>query len=90
VEAQAAESLATYLKAKYVVGEAVAAATRSALEMGSAHALFKPSTIERLFRDGATATIQHPPSDYCLSALSTHELQLDPKEVQPPLLPRWT
>jgi alkylation response protein AidB-like acyl-CoA dehydrogenase len=90
VEAQAAESLATYLKAKYVVGEAVAAATRSALEMGGAHALFKPSTIERLFRHGATATIQHPPSDYCLSALSTHELQLDPKAVHPPLLPRWT
>ena len=87
VESQAAESLATYFKAKYIVGEAVAAATRSALEMGGAHALFKPSTIERLFRDGATATIQHPPSDYCLSALAAHTLQLDPQEVLPPLTP---
>lgn len=83
------EVLATYLKAKYMVGEAVTAATRSALEMGGAHALFKPSTIERLFRDGATASIQHPPSDYCLAALSIHALQLDPKEVQPPLIPAW-
>lgn len=90
VEAQAAESLATYFQAKYVVGEAVSAATRSALEMGGAHALFKPSTIERLFRDGATATIQHPPSDYCLSALAAHTLQLDPEELQPPLVPTWT
>ena len=90
VETQVAESLATYFQAKYVVGEAVAAATRSALEMGGAHALFKPSTIERLFRDGATATIQHPPGDYCLSAVGAHVLKLDPKELQPPLIPVWT
>ena len=90
VEAQAAESLATYFQAKYVVGEVVADATRSALEMGGAHALFKPATLERLFRDGATATIQHPPSDYCLSALAAHTLRLDPEEVQPPLVQAWT
>ena len=90
VEAQAAESLATYFQAKYMVGEVVADATRSALEMGGAHALFKTATIERLFRDGATATIQHPPSDYCLSALAAHTLRLDPEEVQPPLVQAWT
>ena len=90
METQAAESLATYFKAKYIVGEAVASATRSALEMGGAHAIFKPSTIERLFRDGATATIQHPPSDYCLSAVAAHALKLDPVELQPPLIPAWT
>ena len=83
------ETLATYAKAKYVVGEAVTAATRSALEMGGAHAIFKPATIERLFRDGSTATIHHPPSDLCLSVVGAHELQLDPKELQPPLVPAW-
>ena len=89
VEEQAAEVLASYFKSKYIVGEAVTDATRSALEMGGGHAIFKPSTIERLFRDGATATIQHPPSDFCLSALSIHELQLDPEQVPPPLHPEW-
>lgn len=89
VEEQAAEVLASYFKSKYIVGEAVTDATRSALEMGGGHAIFKPSTIERLFRDGATATIQHPPSDFCLPALSIHELQLDPEQVPPPLHPEW-
>ena len=87
VDAQGAESLATYFQAKYMVGEVVADATRSALEMGGAHAIFKTATLERLFRDGATATIQHPPSDYCLSALAAHALGLNPEEVQPPLIP---
>jgi len=35
--------------------------------MGGAHAIFKGSPIERLFRDGATATIMQPSSDVCLS-----------------------
>ncbi len=86
VEAQVAESLATYFQAKYVVGEVVSDATRSALEMGGTHALFKPATLERLFRDGATATIQHPPSDYCISSLAAYTLRLDPEELQPPLV----
>ena len=89
VEGQTAEVLATYFKAKYIVGEAVTAATRSALEMGGGHAIFKTSALERLFRDGATATMQHPPSDFCLSSLSVHELQLDPQQIQPPLAQIW-
>ena len=55
-------------------GEAVAAATRSALEMGGAHALIKGAPIERLFRDGATATMMQPSSDVCLAELSIYEL----------------
>jgi alkylation response protein AidB-like acyl-CoA dehydrogenase len=77
---------AAYFKAKYVVGEAVAAASRSALEMGGAHAIFKGSPIERLFRDGATATIMQPSSDVCLSELSVYELQLNRAAIVPPLV----
>jgi alkylation response protein AidB-like acyl-CoA dehydrogenase len=81
------EVLATYFKAKYVVGEAVVAAARSALEMGGAHAIFKGSPIERIFRDSATATIQQPPSDLCLSVVSQHVLGLDRERI-PPYLER--
>ena len=86
-EGHLTEVINTYFKAKYIVGSAVTEATRSALEIGGAHAIFKNSTIERLFRDGATATIQNPPSDFCLSELSIHELGLDKKQLTPPLLP---
>jgi alkylation response protein AidB-like acyl-CoA dehydrogenase len=84
-DAPPAEALAAFLKAKYVVGETVAAATRSALEMGGAHATFKGSPLERFFRDGATATIMPPPSDYCLTELGIQELDLDRAEVLPTL-----
>ena len=84
-EGQTPAAQAAYFKAKYIVGEAVAAATRSALEMGGAHALFKGSPIERLFRDGATATIMQPSSDVCLAELSIYQLHLDRAALQPPL-----
>jgi alkylation response protein AidB-like acyl-CoA dehydrogenase len=84
-EGQTPAAEAAYFKAKYVVGEAVAAASRSALEMGGAHAVFKGSPIERLFRDGATATIMQPSSDVCLGELSLYQLQLDRAAIQPPL-----
>jgi alkylation response protein AidB-like acyl-CoA dehydrogenase len=87
VDAPPQETLTAFLKAKYIVGKAVAGATRSALEMGGAHAIFKGSAIERLFRDGATATIMQPHSDVCLAQLGVHELELDAAEIQPPLLP---
>jgi len=76
-----AETLAAFLKAKYIVGETVADVTRSALEMGGAHATFRGSPLERFFRDGATATIMPPPSDHCLTQLGISELGLDPAEV---------
>ena len=78
-------SLSTYMKAKYLVGEAVAGTIRSALEMGGGHALLKGDPLERLYRDGASATIHHPPSDYCLSEVSRLDLGLDPAEIQPPV-----
>lgn len=84
-DAPPAETLAAFLKAKYVVGETVAAATRAALELGGAHATFKGSPLERFFRDGATATIMPPPSDWCLSQLGISELGLDPAEMLPTL-----
>ena len=81
------EAMAAFLKAKYVVGEAVAAATRSALELGGAHATFRGSPLERFFRDGATATIMPPHTDVCLAQLGIRELGLDPAEIPPPLTP---
>jgi alkylation response protein AidB-like acyl-CoA dehydrogenase len=80
---------ASYFKTKYFVGETVAAVTRSCLEMGGAHALFKGSKLELLFRDGVTATIHHPPSDYCLSEASIYELGLDREKAQPPIPRGW-
>ena len=47
--------------------------------------LFKTSSLERLFRDGAIAPIQFPPRDCCLASLDIMELGLDPHEVLPPL-----
>ena len=72
-------------RAKYFVGEAVTRITRTAMTLGGAHALFKTSPLERLFRDGAVAPVQFPPRDFCLSSLGLLELDLDPKDVLPPL-----
>jgi alkylation response protein AidB-like acyl-CoA dehydrogenase len=72
-------------RAKYLVGEAVTRITRAALTLGGAHALFKTSPLERLFRDGAVAPIQFPPSDFCLSSVGLLELEIDPRDVLPPL-----
>ena len=85
-EGQTAAAQTALFRAKYIVGEAVAAATRSALEMGGAHGLFKGTPIERLFRDGATATIMQPSTDVCLGQISLDELDLDVEQVQSPLL----
>jgi len=78
-------TLAALYRAKYLVGEAVARTTRTALTLGGAHALFKTSPLERLFRDGAIAPMQFPPRDFCLAGLGMMELDLDPQEVLPPL-----
>jgi alkylation response protein AidB-like acyl-CoA dehydrogenase len=85
-EGQSEATQLALFRAKYVVGEAVAAATRSALEMSGAHGLFKGSVVERLFRDGATATMMQPSSDVCLGQISLAELELDREQVQSPLL----
>ena len=78
-------TIAALFRAKYLVGEAVTRVTRTALTLGGAHALFKTSPLERLFRDGAVAPIQFPPSDFCLSSLGMLELELSAREVLPPL-----
>jgi len=88
-EGQSPAVTASYFKTKYFVGEIVAAVTRSCLEMGGAHALFKGGKLELLFRDGVTATIHHPPSDYCLSEASIYELGLDRSKTQPPIPRGW-
>jgi hypothetical protein len=41
--------------------------------------------LERLFRDGAIAPMQFPPRDYCLASLGLLDLELDPRDVLPPL-----
>jgi alkylation response protein AidB-like acyl-CoA dehydrogenase len=78
-------TLAALYRAKYLVGEAVARTTRTALTLGGAHALFKTSPLERLFRDGAVAPIQFPPRDLCLASLGIMELGLDTHDILPPL-----
>ena len=80
-----AETLAALYRAKYFVGEAVTRVTRVAMTLGGAHALFKTSPLERLFRDGAVAPVQFPPRDFCLTSLGILELGLDPQDVLPPL-----
>jgi alkylation response protein AidB-like acyl-CoA dehydrogenase len=88
-EGQTPAVTASYFKTKYFVGETVAAVTRSCLEMGGAHGLFKGNMLELLFRDGVTATMHHPPSDYCLSEASIHELGLDKDKLRSPLPKGW-
>jgi alkylation response protein AidB-like acyl-CoA dehydrogenase len=72
-------------RAKYFSGEAAARITRSALTACGAHALFKTSPLEQLFRDGASAPIMPPSGDACLDALGLFELGLEPAEMLPPL-----
>jgi alkylation response protein AidB-like acyl-CoA dehydrogenase len=78
-------AVAALYRAKYLVGEAVTRITRTAMTIGGAHALFKSSPLERLFRDGAVAPVQFPPRDFCLASLGLLELDLDPRDVLPPL-----
>jgi alkylation response protein AidB-like acyl-CoA dehydrogenase len=79
------ETTAALYRAKYVVGEAVGKITRIALTLGGAHAVFKGSRLEQLFRDGALGAIQPPPLDFCLWNMGIYELGLDPAVVQPPM-----
>lgn len=81
------DTLAALYRAKYLVGEAVAKITRVALTLAGAHAIFKGSRLEQLFRDGALGAIQPPQSDFCLWNIGLHELGLDPAEVLPPMKP---
>ncbi|HYB44233.1 MAG TPA: acyl-CoA dehydrogenase family protein, partial [Candidatus Methylomirabilis sp.] len=78
-------TLSALYRAKFFVGEAVTRITRTAMTLGGAHALFKTSPLERLFRDGAVAPVQFPPRDFCLASLGLLELGLDPRDVLPPL-----
>lgn len=79
------ESTAALMRAKYFVGEAATRITRSALTACGAHALFKTSRLEQLFRDGASAPIQPPSGDACLTGIGMLELGLEPTEMLPPL-----
>jgi alkylation response protein AidB-like acyl-CoA dehydrogenase len=79
------ETTAALYRAKYIVGEAVSRITRSALTLGGAHGIFKGSRLEQLFRDGALAPLQPPPSDFCLYSMGAYELGLDPADLSPPL-----
>ncbi|MBI3326199.1 MAG: acyl-CoA/acyl-ACP dehydrogenase [Nitrospinae bacterium] len=76
---------AALLRAKYFVGEAVARITRSVLTLCGAHALFKTSPLERLFRDGASGPVMPPSSDACLFGVGRIALGLKPTEILPPL-----
>ena len=79
------ETTAALYRAKYLVGEAASHLTRTALTLGGAHAIFKGSRLEQLFRDGALAPLQPPPADFCLYQMGIYELDLDPAELLPPL-----
>jgi alkylation response protein AidB-like acyl-CoA dehydrogenase len=82
-----AETTAALYRAKYLVGEAVSRITRTALTLGGAHGIFKPSRLEQLFRDGALGPLHPPPADFCLYNMGLYELGLDPADVLPPLKP---
>ncbi len=58
------EATTAMYRAKYMVGVATSRITRVALTLGGAHGIFKGSRLEQLFRDGALAEIQPPPSDF--------------------------
>ena len=81
------EATAAMFRAKYMVGVATSRITRVALTLGGAHGIFKGSRLEQLFRDGALAEIQPPPSDFCLWNLGLHELGFDPADALPPMRP---
>jgi alkylation response protein AidB-like acyl-CoA dehydrogenase len=81
------EATAALYRAKYVVGEAAARITRTALTLSGAHGVFKGNRLELLFRDGALGALHTPPSDFCLWVLGIHELGLDSAEVMPPMKP---
>ncbi|MGD0429729.1 MAG: acyl-CoA dehydrogenase family protein [Acetobacteraceae bacterium] len=81
------EATAAMFRAKYMVGQATSRITRVALTLGGAHGIFKGSRLEQLFRDGALAEIQPPPSDLCLWNVGLHELELDPAAALPPMRP---
>jgi alkylation response protein AidB-like acyl-CoA dehydrogenase len=81
------ETTASLFRAKYAVGEAVSRITRVGLTLGGAHGIFKGSRMEQLFRDGALAEIQPPPSDFCLWNVGLHELGIDSADVLPPMKP---
>jgi alkylation response protein AidB-like acyl-CoA dehydrogenase len=81
------ETTAALYRAKYLVGQTVSRITRTALTLGGAHGIFRGSRLEQLFRDGAIAEIQPPPSDFCLWNMGIHELGLSPAEVMSPLQP---
>jgi alkylation response protein AidB-like acyl-CoA dehydrogenase len=82
-----AETTAMLYRAKHAVGEAVSRITRIALTLGGAHGIFRGSRLEQLFRDGAIATIQPPPADFCLWSIGLYELDLRPADVLPPMQP---
>jgi alkylation response protein AidB-like acyl-CoA dehydrogenase len=84
-EGPTSATLSAFYRAKHFVGEAVTRVTRIAMTLGGAHALFKTSPLERLFRDGAVAPVQFPPSDFCLASLGVLELGLDPGALLPPM-----
>jgi alkylation response protein AidB-like acyl-CoA dehydrogenase len=83
------EATAAMFRAKYIVGQAVSHITRVALTLGGAHGIFKGSRLEQLFRDGALAEIQPPPSDFCLWNVGLYELSLEPVDVMPPMRPTF-
>ena len=81
------ETTAALYRAKYLVGEATAHITRTALTLGGAHGIFKGSRLEQLFRDGAISALQPPPTDFCLHQMGLYELGLDPADILPPMKP---
>ena len=86
-EGQTEKTVTALYRAKYAVGEAVSRITRIALMLGGAHAIFRGSRLEQLFRDGALAAIQPPPADFCLWSIGLYELDLRPGDILPPMQP---
>lgn len=75
------------LKAKHLVGQAVAVAAHEAADACGLHGLMSQHPLERMIRDAQTATIQPPNSDVCLSMIGLLEMGLNPDEIMPGLRP---
>ena len=86
-EGQTEKTVTALYRAKYAVGQAVSRVTRTALTLGGAHSIFKPSRLEQLFRDGALGPLHPPPLDFCLYNMGLYELGLDEAELLPSLKP---
>lgn len=78
-------TMEAFMKAKYLTGKAVTKAAQYATIACGISSLSRSVGLERLIRDGMTATIQPPSEDMALDFIAQIELGLNPAEIAPPV-----